>query len=172
MSEDPRHAVTGARERAEAARRPAGAGVSGGREVAAARGPVGYALAQATKAHRVELQRRLARLGLHLGQELLVVDLHHNPGTTQAELVQRIGIEQPTMAKVLTRMERAGFVQRAPDPDDRRVTRLELTERGTAAVDAVQAIWAELDAQAAAGLGEDDARRLIRLLNTVRDNLA
>ncbi|MGJ6963244.1 MarR family winged helix-turn-helix transcriptional regulator [Streptosporangium sp. G11] len=145
--------------------------MTAGRQVAAEQGPIGYALAEVTRAHRAEMQRRMAELGLHLGQELLVVDLHHNPETTQADLVQRIGIEQPTIAKAITRMERAGFVERAPDPGDRRVTRLRLTERGEAVVDAVVAAWAQVESQASAGLGEADAARLIRLLHTVRDNL-
>ncbi|MER5643656.1 MarR family transcriptional regulator [Streptosporangium sp. NPDC002524] len=145
--------------------------MTAGRQVAAEQGPIGYALAEVTRAHRAEMQRRMAELGLHLGQELLVVDLHHNPGTTQADLVQRIGIEQPTIAKAITRMERAGFVERAPDPGDRRVTRLRLTERGESVVDAVVAAWARVESRASAGLGEADAARLIRLLHTVRDNL-
>lgn len=113
----------------------------------------------------------MAQLGLHLGQELLIVDIHHNPDTTQAELVQRIGLEQPTIAKALTRMERTGFIQRTTDPDDRRVTRLRLTERGEAAVDAVTAAWTKTDAQATAGLTDDEAKQLIRLLTTLRRNL-
>lgn len=145
--------------------------MTAGRQVAAEHGPIGYALAEVTRAHRAEMQRRMAELGLHLGQELLIVDLHHNPGTTQADLVQRIGIEQPTIAKAITRMERAGFVGRAPDPGDRRVTRLRLTERGEAVVDAVVAAWAQVEGRASAGLGEADTARLIRLLRTVRDNL-
>ncbi|MEU4403069.1 MULTISPECIES: MarR family winged helix-turn-helix transcriptional regulator [unclassified Streptosporangium] len=145
--------------------------MTAGRQVAAEQGPIGYALAEVTRAHRAEMQRRMAELGLHLGQELLIVDLHHNPETTQADLVQRIGIEQPTIAKAITRMERAGFVERAPDPGDRRVTRLRLTERGEAVVDAVVAAWAQVESRASAGLGEADAARLIRLLHTVRDNL-
>ncbi|WP_329093525.1 MULTISPECIES: MarR family winged helix-turn-helix transcriptional regulator [unclassified Streptosporangium] len=145
--------------------------MTAGRQIAAARGPIGYALAEVTRAHRAEMQRRMAELGLHLGQELLVVDLHHNPGTTQADLVQRMGIEQPTIAKAITRMERAGFVERAPDPGDRRVTRLRLTERGEAVVDAVVTAWAQVESEASAGLSTADAAHLIRLLHAVRDNL-
>ncbi|GGQ28006.1 MarR family winged helix-turn-helix transcriptional regulator [Streptosporangium pseudovulgare] len=145
--------------------------MTAGREVASASGPLGYALAQVTRAHRTELQHRMAELGLHLGQELLIVDLHHNPGTTQAELVQRIGMEQPTIAKAVTRMERAGFVERVPDPGDRRVTRIRLTERGEAVVGAIVDAWEQTDRRAVAGLSGDEIAHLIRLLNSVRDNL-
>lgn len=143
-----------------------------GREIAAESGPVGYALAQATRAHRFEMQRQMTELGLHLGQELLIVDLHQHPGTTQAELVGRIGMEQPTIAKAITRMERTGFVERLADPGDRRITRLHLTEQGEAVVQAVLVAWAHVESRTVAGLAPADADQLIRLLNTVRDNLA
>jgi DNA-binding MarR family transcriptional regulator len=68
-------------------------------------------------------------------------------------------------------MERTGFVQRTTDPSDRRVTRLRLTERGEAVVEAVTAAWAQMEGQATAGLTDDEARQLIRLLTIVRDNL-
>ncbi|MFC6085981.1 MarR family winged helix-turn-helix transcriptional regulator [Sphaerisporangium aureirubrum] len=141
-----------------------------GRQVAAGRGPVGYALAEATKAHRVELQWRVAALGLHLGQELLIVDIHYNPGTTQAEMVQRIGLEQPTIAKALGRMERAGFVRRDSDPQDRRVIRVRLTDRGEEAVAGVEEAWAEVERRTTGGLSEAESRELIRMLNIIRDS--
>ncbi|GAA2042961.1 hypothetical protein GCM10009839_52470 [Catenulispora yoronensis] len=143
-----------------------------GREIAAEAGPIGYALAQASRAHRLEMQRQMTQLGLHLGQELLIVDLHQHPGTTQADLVGRIGMEQPTIAKAITRMERAGFVERVADPGDRRVTRLHLTEQGEDVVQAVISAWADIESRAVDGLTPAEADHLTRLLNTVRDSLA
>ncbi|WP_329389287.1 MarR family transcriptional regulator [Streptomyces sp. NBC_01351] len=144
--------------------------MTSGRAVAAATGPVGYALSEAAKAHRAQLQLRVGPLGLHLGQELLLVDVHEHPGTTQAELVQRLGFEQPTVAKAITRMERTGFVARAADPADRRVTRLRLTERGEAAVQEVVTAWADADRASTSGLTEAETTELTRILNKIRDN--
>ena len=142
-----------------------------GREVAATTGPVGYALAQAARAHRAEMQERIAGLGLHVGQELLIIDIHHHPDTTQGELVQRIGIEQPTIARALSRMQRTGFVQRFPDPDDRRVIRLRLTERGAAVVKDVLGAWTGLESRSTAELSDSEVAQLTSLLNKIRDNL-
>src|SRR5919197_630825 len=87
-------------------------------------GPFGYALAVVTYLHRDALQRRMHELGLYLGQELIVVDLHAHPASTQSELVARLGIEQPTVARALRRMAAAGFVEHRRDTADRRVRRL------------------------------------------------
>ena len=146
--------------------------MTGGREIAAATGPVGYALAQATRAHRNEMQRRMTQLGLHLGQELLIIDIYQHPDTTQAELVGRIGMEQPTIAKATTRMQRTGFVERIPDPRDRRVIRLRLTEQGRAAVEAILVAWADVEATATNGLPPAETEQLAHLLRKIHDNLA
>jgi DNA-binding MarR family transcriptional regulator len=138
-----------------------------GREIARKAGPVGYALAHAARAHRADLQRRLALLGLHLGQELIVVDLHQHPGSTQAELVERIGIEQPTIAKAVRRMERSGFVERTRDESDRRVTRLRLSPRGEQAVELVVAAWYEADESLTKRLSAAKRRRLVELLHEI-----
>ena len=64
----------------------------------------------------------------------------------------------------LDKLERAGLLARAPDPDDRRGLRVSLTERGLAAVN--EAVTAGLAVQKAAldGLGEQDAERIADLL--------
>jgi DNA-binding MarR family transcriptional regulator len=151
---------------------PSIAAARSGRAAAAAAGPASYSLAGAAFALRSDLQARVGRLGLHLGQELILVDLHRNPGSTQAELVARMGIEQPTIAKATARMERAGFLERAGDVGDRRVVRLRLSERGEEAVESVVAAWSEVERRATSGLTDAEVRELIRLLDRVRDNLA
>jgi MarR family transcriptional regulator, organic hydroperoxide resistance regulator len=138
-----------------------------GREIARRAGPVGYALAQAVRAHKTDLQRRLGLLDLHLGQELILVDLHEHPGSTQAELVERIGIEQPTIAKATSRMERSGFLERTRDQSDRRVTRLRLTGRGEQVVEAVVTAWQAADVSVAGQLSEAKRRQLIDLLHEI-----
>jgi MarR family transcriptional regulator, organic hydroperoxide resistance regulator len=135
--------------------------------VAAEVGPIGYALATAARAHARELQRRLAVFGLHLGQELVIVDLFHNPSATQAELVERLGIEQPTVAKTLSRMERAGFIRRVTDERDRRAIRVSLTAAGERFVADVIAAWAAADRYAATRLTNRERALLVRLLSQV-----
>lgn len=140
-----------------------------GRHAAERAGPLGHALARAGRLHRAELQPRLAALGLHLGQELVLVDLHHNPDSSQTEVVERLGIEQPTIAKTLTRMQRAGFVEQTRDSSDRRLSRLRLTSDGQQAVDGVLWAWRDADAAVASTLGADQSRQLIELLNQISD---
>lgn len=52
------------------------------------------------------------------------------PDSTQAELSRLVGIEQPTMAITLRRMERDGLIQRKPDPDHGRRSHVTLSAKG------------------------------------------
>lgn len=142
--------------------------MTGGREVAAAAGPVGYAIAQVAHAHRMELVSRLRTLGLYPGQELIIVDLHENPRSSQGDLVGRLGVDQSTVAKALARMEKAGLVTRTRNDTDARIVRTKLTVQGEKVVSSVQTTWADLDGVATSGLQQEEINHLLELLGKVR----
>ncbi|AKR54778.1 MarR family transcriptional regulator [Youhaiella tibetensis] len=51
----------------------------------------------------------------------------------QNVLADRCGIEGASLVRLLDDLQKAGFVTRTPDPDDRRANLLRLTERGKTA---------------------------------------
>src|ERR1700680_2430164 len=63
------------------------------------------------------LSKRTARHGALPGVYPVIAWLMQLPESSQAELSRLIGIEQPTMAITLRRMERDGLIQRNADPD-------------------------------------------------------
>src|SRR6266487_4737630 len=93
-----------------------------------------------------------AELGLHLGQDLLLGELWEDDGLSQSELIARLGVEPPTMTKMLQRMERAGLLRRERAPAGGRVWRVYLTERGRALERPVREIRAEVERRLLAGL--------------------
>jgi len=72
---------------------------------------------------------------------------------------------------MLQRMEKAGFVERRPDPDDQRVSRVYLTEAGRAVRADVQQVWRQLEEEAFAGFTLEERVLLRRFLLHVRENL-
>jgi DNA-binding MarR family transcriptional regulator len=123
-----------------------------------------YALIKLMKAQRNQLAAALAPLGLHVGQEMLLNQLWREDGLTQSELIARLGVEPPTVTKTLQRLERAGFVYRAPDPDRPRVGRVHLTDAGKALREPVEEIWNRLDEDLQRGLGDAERDLLARLV--------
>ena len=55
------------------------------------------------------------------------------------ELAELEAVTQPTVTTLVGRLERDGFVQRAPDPDDARAVRVHLTESGLERLEAMHA---------------------------------
>src|SRR5207237_2495909 len=73
-------------------------------------------------------EARLKPLGFGVGHLPVLVALRDGRASTQRDLARFAKIEQPPMAQMLARMERDGLIRRAPDPADRRSSRITLTE--------------------------------------------
>ncbi|MBK8458307.1 MAG: MarR family transcriptional regulator [Phyllobacteriaceae bacterium] len=78
------------------------------------------------------LDARLAPFGVAIGQFRLLLVLWEKEDVTQAEIARLVGIEQPTVAITLKRMERDGLVSFQPDPNDARRSLTQLTAKGRA----------------------------------------
>jgi DNA-binding MarR family transcriptional regulator len=70
--------------------------------------------------------------------------------------------------KRLDKLEQAGLIARAPDPDDRRGTLISLTDEGKKVIDATTAAHLENERRILAGLSAADQRRLADLLRTLQ----
>lgn len=140
----------------------------------AIKGSVGFALAQLCRAHRnaVDSALRAALEGeLRVGQEQLLLQLWGADGLSQSQLVERLCVEPPTVTKMLQRVESAGLVERRPDPEDARVSRVFLTAAGRALEGEVAEAWRAVETRATAGMSEDERAFLRRLLVRMRENL-
>jgi DNA-binding MarR family transcriptional regulator len=107
-------------------------------------------LARAAHAVSAELHDRLRRRGVPVPVWRVLATLSDGPETVTA-LAEDCLLQQPTMTKLLDRMERDGLVRREQDGRDRRLVRIHLTPRG-------QAIFGELLAAARAYEAEILAR--------------
>jgi DNA-binding MarR family transcriptional regulator len=114
----------------------------------------------------------LHEIGLYRGQPLMLRALWDEEGLTQTALAERLRRAPATITNMLQRMERAGFVERSPDPSDQRVTRVYLSEAGRNVRDRVQAVWRELEEVALQGLSAQEVATLRQCLDTIRTNLS
>lgn len=133
---------------------------------------IGYTLVGVCRAHRNRAAEALARVGLYVGQEWILLRLREREALTQSELAETCAVEGPTMSKALQRMEKAGLVARREDAADARVSRVYLTDQGRAVCGAVDEIWADLEQHACADLSAAERALLRRLLLQVERNLA
>lgn len=129
----------------------------------------GLLLVRAAKLHRGVVGHRLAEAGLHVGQDLLLLELEGSEGLSQRELADRLNIEQATVGVALRRLEFAGFVRRRPASDDARVRNALLTGKGEAALVDIQDAWADAEQIFTAVLSAPRVTDLRQALTSVLD---
>jgi DNA-binding MarR family transcriptional regulator len=90
------------------------------------------------------LLQAIGPLGLAPAQFMTLLALWEKDGLTQRELVERLDVEQATMANTLARMQRDGLIERRAHPEDGRSQSIYLTPRAAAlrepATDAARAV--------------------------------
>ena len=133
---------------------------------------VNRALNKMSKLYRTAKARKLAALGLHPGQDVLLwVLAGAEEGMTVSELASRLGIESPTATRSLARMEHTGLFRREPVPADRRQVRIVLTSHGRELIMAIENIWAELAAATLGPLSSRDRTLVVEALEGANDRL-
>ncbi|NTJ65511.1 winged helix-turn-helix transcriptional regulator [Agrobacterium rhizogenes] len=129
------------------------------------------ALTQAARSMRTVMTRSLTASGLYAGQDGVILALAASDGLPAGTLAQKLGVKAPTMTRTIGRMEAQGFVERRPDADDARLTKVYLTEAGRNSVSEIESSAASCDELATRGFSEKDIRSLVRLLKTIEHNL-
>ena len=126
-----------------------------------------------TTAHALEraLNEELAPHGITYRQWQVLGWLVVEGPMSQSALADRMRIEAPTLAGIVDRMERAGWLVRDPCPADRRRKLLRLTDK-------VDPIWSRITeaarqvrSRAAGGIDAEHHQQLISWLAAIQENL-
>ncbi|MFF4445350.1 MarR family winged helix-turn-helix transcriptional regulator [Streptomyces sp. NPDC001502] len=134
-------------------------------------GPVSHAISRVSRLHRIAAGRVLRDLGLHPGQEFLMMHLWDSGAVRQSELIKAVGLDPSTVTKMLQRLELSGHVRRGPDPSDRRASLVEATDASCGLLVEVRRAWGELERQTLDGLDIAERAELARLLGKVEATL-
>jgi DNA-binding MarR family transcriptional regulator len=111
--------------------------------------------------------RTSARGDLSLTAAATLSSLERSGPLKLTELAVRGGVTQPAMTQLVTRLQEAGLVVRAGDPEDRRVVKVHITEAGRAAVAGRREARATLLAELLSQVGEADRAALVAALPAI-----
>jgi DNA-binding MarR family transcriptional regulator len=114
---------------------------------------------------------RLRELGFGSAQLPVLTALKDGARMSQTELARWAKVEQPTMAQMLTRMERDGIIKREPDPADGRSSLISLTRQARARLPAGRAILRQGNVDMTQGLSAQEVETLVGLLRRVLANV-
>ena len=131
----------------------------------------GYTLADTTRLLRRVFDRRAAHLGLTRAQWRALKLIDRNPGTSQAQLAEDLDLEAIAVGRVVDRLEAAGFVERRPDPNDRRRWRLFPAGNSPAVMAEIGRLANRLHVELLAGIAPEDFATTMRVLAKVKETL-
>ncbi|SFO92526.1 MarR family transcriptional regulator [Pseudomonas borbori] len=129
-------------------------------------------LAQLSRSWRAELDRRLVGLGLSQARWLVLLHLSRFAELpTQRELAQSVGVEGPTLARLLDSLEAQGLVSRQAVPEDRRAKKISLSPPAQPLIEKIEAISTQLRKELFAGIDDEELRRCQQVHARILSNL-
>jgi DNA-binding MarR family transcriptional regulator len=108
--------------------------------------------------------RTLAPIDIRPAQYSVLVVIAANPGLSQSDLADRLGIERARLVRLLDRLERRGLTRRLPSRADRRSHALRLTPAGRRTLREANMLAARHEAQLVERLGSERRKLLMSVL--------
>jgi DNA-binding MarR family transcriptional regulator len=121
--------------------------------------------------HRARAAQLLTPLGLHPGQEALLLELDRTGPRIQAQLSEALGCEPPSVTLMTRKLETSGHIKRTPDPADKRATIVALTDSGKALAKQIRQLWVTLAEETVRGLPAELLEQLPGILHTMSTNV-
>ncbi|WP_158598485.1 MarR family winged helix-turn-helix transcriptional regulator [Notoacmeibacter ruber] len=132
--------------------------------------PKGAVLSQlsATARHaRTALSAQLSELGLHAGQEQILLALSEEERMPLSGIADHLGVRAQTITRAITRLEAQGLVFRTPSEEDGRVSHIALTDDGHALVDDVKKTVKKVERKMLGSLDKTQKKTLLRFLESI-----
>jgi DNA-binding MarR family transcriptional regulator len=131
----------------------------------------GFLLHDVARLLRRNFTRRTAPLGLTLAQCRALMHLSRNEHVRQVDLAETLECQPITLARLIDQLAEAGYVERRPDPDDRRAFRLALTPAAKPALARIRALASQAWNDAVGGIGDARMAQFARTLADMKQNL-
>jgi MarR family transcriptional regulator for hemolysin len=131
----------------------------------------GYLLNDVTLLFRKHFDRRAVKFGLTRAQWRATKMLYHREGLRQTELADLLEMEPIAVGRVIDRLQAAGFVERRPDPKDRRAWRLYVTDQARGVIADMELIAQGLRKDATIGIDVAEMEQAMGVLNRIKENL-
>jgi MarR family transcriptional regulator for hemolysin len=129
----------------------------------------GLLLFGTARAWRTKLDQRLRPLGLSQGKWRTLIHVSQGGNKlTQKEIAERMGIEEPTLAGLLDRLQEDGWIKRRESPNDRRCKIVHLQRRSKAVLDEIFNTAHGLRHELIEDVPPHDLEACIRVLTQIR----
>jgi MarR family transcriptional regulator for hemolysin len=130
-----------------------------------------YLVADVSRLTTAAFTARVRDLGLSRAQWVLMAALYRSDDVNQGQLAELLGVAPISVGRMVDRMERDGWVKRAPVPGDRRAYRVQLTPKARRLRPRLRRLADDTEREALHGLGAGERRLMLAALLKVRTAL-
>ncbi|HIZ02653.1 MAG TPA: MarR family transcriptional regulator [Candidatus Borkfalkia avistercoris] len=109
-------------------------------------------------------------LGIGSYQDSYIVDICAHPGVTQEQLSKIMYVHKSNVARQVSSLEEKGFVERRPDPADRRNLLVYPTQKAVAVLDKIRAVHAQWRERLLEGFSEEERAAIGVYLERLAEN--
>ena len=127
-------------------------------------------MSAATRNYRARIGGMLSSIGLHAGQEGVLKALDRRDGQSMTELASTLGVQPPTVTKMVGRLTSKSCVERRDSQSDGG-WRTSMTDSGRGAIKQINRMLKRVERQALTGIGNKDQKKFGRMLRRIARNL-
>lgn len=128
-------------------------------------------LGRVSRRWRARLDERLKHMGLNQARWAVLLQLSNFGPASQRELAERVGVEGPSLVRVLDPLEDQGLIARLSCGDDRRIKRIHLTDAAEPVVRDITKVSNKLRRELLADLPSTDIDTAWHVLKAIGDRL-
>jgi MarR family transcriptional regulator, transcriptional regulator for hemolysin len=132
---------------------------------------LGYLIHDVSRLRRTIFDRWLSSLAITRSQWWVLAFLSRRDGMPQTQLAQELDVGKVALGALIDRLESSGFVERQPDPQDRRLKRIFLTKQSKKVLKPIREKSDAFNARILKGISRRDLDVTASTLRTMKHNL-
>jgi MarR family transcriptional regulator, transcriptional regulator for hemolysin len=134
---------------------------------------LGFLIHDVSRLRRTVVDKALRPLGVTRSQWWVLANLsrHNGGGMMQTELSKVMDVGKVTLGGLIDRLEASEYVQRQPEPGDRRAKRVVMTPKGIKLLAQIQKIAKVVNGEIMTGISAGDVLRAETVLHKMKQQL-
>ncbi len=133
---------------------------------------LGQTIGDISRAWRYQMNRRLKPFGLNLSTRQVLIQLYRHPqGLMQRDLARKLGIESPTLVRLLDILEEKEWIQRTILASDKRCKYAILTPKANEQLKIIEKLSKELRAEMMQGLSRSEISSATAVMRKMKNRL-